>query len=1064
MEFVADLHLHSRHSRATAKTCDLHHFALWGRKKGVTVLGTGDVTHPGWREALRADLVPAESGLFRLRGSAERAVFDELHPTCHGPIRFALSVEISTIYKAGERTRKIHHLILLPDFEAVDRLVEQLSRIGNLHSDGRPILGLDSRDLLEMVLQSGEGAALIPAHIWTPWFAVLGSKSGFDAVDDCYRDLSSHIFAVETGLSSDPPMNWRVSSLDRFRLISSSDAHSPPVLARNAVVFDGEMDYFAILRALRTGEGYAGTVEFFPEEGKYHLDGHRKCEVRLEPEETRAHDGRCPVCGKPVTVGVMHRVEELADQPHGRQAPLAGPARHLIPLPEILSEVLGVGPKSKTVSRAYEILLSRLGPELEILQRRPLDAIQDASSPLLAEGIDRLRRGRVTREAGYDGEYGVIRLFDDEELERASAGGMLFDLPRPRRRRVRSAPKAGAFEPGATAGSPRRAGSEPRKARRDQPAVAPETREPATPTSLRARLDEEQRKAAEIVHGPLLIVAGPGSGKTRTLTTRIALLVKEHGVAPESCLAITFTRRAAGELRERLTALLGSDASGIPVHTFHGLGLELLRDHASAAGLAPTFRVVDDGERLELLKAEAGLGVRRARALLRDISVAKRSGRYPELAVKEESVGVLARVMGERGLLDFDDLVGRTADLLQAHPDLRARIRERFRFVSVDEYQDVDAQQVRLVRALCPADGNLCAIGDPDQAIYGFRGADASHLRRFATDFPGARVLRLTRNYRSGRSIVEASGQVIAAGPAEAVERRLQALLDTPERVVIHEAATDRAEAEFVVHTTEKLLGGHTFFSVDSGRTTGLRDSRLTLDLTFSDLAVLYRTDAQADALCEAFGRSGMPFQRRSHGRLSEHPGVRVLVARLVEDPGDGAISARLRTVADAAASAAKGGAVAEIRAATGMLEPLAEGAADDLPRFLSDLALGAEVDTWDPRAQRISLLTLHAAKGLEFRVVFVVGCEQGLLPLAFGGHVDPETVAEERRLFYVGMTRTIQQLYLCHARKRRWRGRIRERQPSPFLRDIEEQLLERSATRARSRRGRADDDQLKLF
>ncbi len=1056
MEFVADLHLHSRHSRATAKTCDLHHFALWGRKKGVSVLGTGDVTHPGWREALRADLVPAEPGLFRLRDEAEAAVVAELHPSCHGPVRFALSVEISTIYKAGERTRKIHHLILLPDFDSVDRLVETLSRIGNLHSDGRPILGLDSRDLLEMVLESGEGAALIPAHIWTPWFAVLGSKSGFDAVDDCYRDLSHHIFAVETGLSSDPPMNWRVSSLDRFRLISSSDAHSPPVIARNAVVFDGEMDYFAILRALRDGDGYAGTVEFFPEEGKYHLDGHRKCEVRLEPAETRAHEGRCPACGKPVTVGVMHRVEELADEPPGREAPLAGPVRHLIPLPEILSEVLGVGAKSKTVSRAYEILLSRLGPELDILQRRPLDAIRDASSPLLAEGIDRLRRGRVTREAGYDGEYGVIRLFDDEELERASAGGMLFDLPRPRKRRPKT-----PVAPVSSAPGPRPPRPEPPAVRPDVP---PSPREPSTPTSLRARLDEEQRKAVEIVRGPLLIVAGPGSGKTRTLTTRIALLIREHGVAPETCLAITFTRRAAGELRARLTELLGPEAERIPVHTFHGLGLELLREFASAAGLDPAFRVADDGERLDLLRSEARLGVRRAKQLLREISVAKRRGRYPELAAGDPHVGVLSRAMAERRLVDFDDLVGRTADLLQAHEDLRERIRDRFRHVSVDEYQDVDAQQVRLIRALCPPESNLCAIGDPDQAIYGFRGADASHIRRFASEFPGARALRLTRNYRSGRSIVEASGQVIAAGPAEAVERRLQALLDTPERVVIHEAATDRAEAEFVVHTTEKLLGGHNFFSVDSGRAAGLRDSRLALDLTFADLAVLYRTDAQADALCEAFARSGMPFQRRSHGRLAEHPGIRALVPRLADDAGGGPVSATLRAVAEEAAGEAKRGAAAEIRAAAGMLEPLAERAGADLARFLGDLAMGAEVDTWDPRAQRISLLTLHAAKGLEFRVVFVVGCEQGLLPLAFGDHVEPETVVEERRLFYVGMTRTIQQLYLCHARRRRVRGRLQDRQPSPFLRDIEEQLLERSTTRARSKRGRADEDQLKLF
>jgi DNA helicase II / ATP-dependent DNA helicase PcrA len=1050
MEFVADLHLHSRHSRATAKTCDLHHFALWARKKGVSVLGTGDVTHPGWREELKADLVPAEPGLFRLRDEADRAVLEQVHPSCHAPVRFALTVEISTIYKAGERTRKVHHVVLLPDFEAVDKLVEQLTRIGNLHSDGRPILGLDSRDLLEMVLESGEGSALIPAHIWTPWFAVLGSKSGFDAVDDCYRDLAPHIFAVETGLSSDPPMNWRVSSLDRFRLISSSDAHSPPVLARNAVVFDGERDYFAILDALRTGDGYAGTIEFFPEEGKYHLDGHRKCDVRMEPAITRANDGLCPVCSKPVTVGVMHRVEELADQPVGREAPLAGRARHLIPLPEILGEVLGVGSKSKTVSRAYETLLSRLGPELAILQERPLDAIREASSPLLADGIDRLRRGRVTREAGYDGEYGVIRLFDDEELERASAGGMLFDLPKPRKRRK---PR----NSGATVGLSGRV-FEP--ARPGKPTVAPA--ESSRPESLRASLDDEQRAAAEIVAGPLLIVAGPGSGKTRTLTTRIALLVREHGVAPEACLAITFTRRAAGELGERLGALLGEDAAKVPVHTFHGLGLELLREHAAAAGLEPGFRVADDTERLALLQEVTRLGKRKARKLLGDVSRAKRTGEIGALLASDGNAAALARALDERALLDFDDLVARTAGLLERDETVRAAVHGRYRFVSVDEYQDVDAQQVRLVRALVPDGGNLCAIGDPDQAIYGFRGADAAHIGRFASDFPGARVMRLTRNYRSGRSIVEASGQVIAAGPADAVERRLNALLDTPERVVIHQAATERAEAEFVVHTTEKLLGGHSFFSVDSGRTAGLRDSRMELDLTFSDIAVLYRTDAQADALSEAFARSGMPFQRRSHGRLAEHPGVRVLIEQLAAEPGDGPLAARLRAAEARAVEGRKPADVTAIRAAVGMLDPLAEVAGDDLARFVDDLAMGAEVDSWDPRAQRISLLTLHAAKGLEFRVVFIVGCEQGLLPLAFGDHVDPAAVVEERRLFYVGMTRTIQQLYLCHARKRRWRGRIRERQPSPFLRDIEEQLLERSATRAGGKRTR--DDQLKLF
>ena len=270
MRFHADFHIHSKYSRATSKDCDLEHLTFWGRKKGLTILGTGNFTHPAWRAELRDKLVPAEPGLFRLRPGLAQEVERLLPSACHGPTRFMLSVEISTIYKKGERTRKVHHLVIAPDFDTVERVVQRLERIGNLRADGRPILGLDSRHLLEIVLESGPDAYLIPAHIWTPWFAVLGSKSGFDAVEECYGDLSPHIFAVETGLSSDPPMNWRVSSLDRYRLVSNSDAHSPQKLGREACAFDTDLDYYALRRALETGQGYIGTVEFFPEEGNYH--------------------------------------------------------------------------------------------------------------------------------------------------------------------------------------------------------------------------------------------------------------------------------------------------------------------------------------------------------------------------------------------------------------------------------------------------------------------------------------------------------------------------------------------------------------------------------------------------------------------------------------------------------------------------------------------------------------------------------------------------------------------------------------------------------------------------
>ena len=427
MALYADLHIHSKYSRATSRSCDLHHLSIWARRKGIALLGTGDFTHAGWLAEIRDKLLPAEPGLFRLRPELEQLVAQEA--PLGEPTRFILSVEISTIYKKDDRTRKSHHVIFAQDVVHAERLIERLARIGNLAADGRPILGLDARDLLEIVLESGDAAFLIPAHIWTPWFSALGSKSGFDSIADCYADLAHHIFAVETGLSSDPPMNWRLSALDRYRLVSNSDAHSPAKLGREACVFDCPLDYFAIRRALETGERYGGTVEFFPEEGKYHLDGHRKCDVCLEPSETRARNGLCPACGKPVVVGVMHRVEELADRPEGARPEGAPDFRSFIPLVEILAELTGVGPQSKRVAREYAKLLTSLGPELYILEHAPLGDVAQKAPGLLAEGLRRMRAGNVIRNPGYDGEYGVIRLFQPEELEE-DATQFLFEAPK----------------------------------------------------------------------------------------------------------------------------------------------------------------------------------------------------------------------------------------------------------------------------------------------------------------------------------------------------------------------------------------------------------------------------------------------------------------------------------------------------------------------------------------------------------------------------------------------------------------------------------------------------------
>jgi DNA helicase-2/ATP-dependent DNA helicase PcrA len=1062
VRFHVDLHVHSKYSRATSRDLDLEHLAYWACRKGIGVVATGDFTHPAWRAEIKDQLVPAEPGLFRLRPELEANIIQQLPGACQTIPRFMLSVEISTIYKKGERTRKIHHLIYAPDFDIADRISASLARIGNITSDGRPILGLDSRHLLEITLESHPDAYLVPAHIWTPWFAVLGSQSGFESIVECYGDLSDHIFAVETGLSSDPPMNWRLSMLDRYRLVSNSDAHSPAKLGREATTFDTALDYFAIRDALKTGEGYVGTIEFFPEEGKYHLDGHRKCGVRLTPEETRAVGTKCPTCGGAMTIGVATRAASLSDRQEDAPPPeTAGTVSNFVPLAEVLGEIGECGPGSKSVERRYDRLVSTLGAELNILGATPIEDIARADSTLLAEAITRLRAGRVICDAGYDGEYGVIRLFEAGEMKRLSTGGTaLFDT-------AVSTPKPKAVAPLLTPGLGPAPSLAPNAAGTARAAIAPPAIEPvlaqaeadelplwtlqadadadaaaapgaalaATPrAAILDGLDADQRRAAEVVDGPLLIIAGPGSGKTRTLTHRIAHLIGECGVPAEACLAITFTRRAATEMRERLAQLLPGVAARIPIHTFHSLGLTILREQSAArpdaaagaiAGLASGFRIASEEERVKALAEALGVSERKADTRLRAISKATRTGSIaaadigaaagagaaagidasPELA---EAIRAYRHALSARNWVDFDDLVSLPLRALAADPALAAMYRERFRWISVDEFQDLDEQQYRLLALLTSPDANVCAIGDPNQAIYGFRGADASCFERFLQDYPRAVSVSLTRNYRSTGTIVTAATQLLASTALTSVVREMQ------ERITIQTTSTDRAEAEFVIQTIEQLLGGHNFFSIDSGRGRTTADSANTADgnatnavphaaaLGFADIAVLFRTDAQADALVEAFERSGMPFKKHTHKPCAARPDM-----------------------------------------------------TDD------DLALATEADFWDPRADRVSLLTLHAAKGLEFPIVFIVGLEDGVLPL-YWNELDEEAAAEERRLLYVGMTRAEDRLFLSRAQQRMWRGRVQELNASRFLRDIESELTrhERSAPIRR----RPEELQLRLL
>ncbi|HCC60092.1 MAG: DNA helicase UvrD [Candidatus Staskawiczbacteria bacterium RIFOXYC1_FULL_37_43] len=404
MKFVADFHIHSKYSRATSPLMNVDSLDNWARIKGIKIIGTGDFTHPAWLKELKEKLSPAERGLFKLKET-------------DSPVRFILTSEISCIYSKLGKVRKIHIIVFAPSFEAVEKINAQLEKIGNLRADGRPILGLDAKELAKIVLSSDQNCMVVPAHIWTPWFSVFGSKSGFDSLEECFEDYTKYIYAVETGLSSDPAMNWRLSQLDKITLISNSDSHSAPKIGREANVFNADISYKAIFDALKSKDPkkFLYTIEFFPEEGKYHYDGHRLCNLSLSPEESKKYNNICPRCQKPLVIGVLNRVEELADRSKGFVPENAIPFKSLIPLQEVIADSIKKSVVSKEVAELYNGLIKNLGSEFDILLEKNRQDIQKNSLPEIAEGVLRVREGRVNIEPGYDGVYGKIKIFPEND-------------------------------------------------------------------------------------------------------------------------------------------------------------------------------------------------------------------------------------------------------------------------------------------------------------------------------------------------------------------------------------------------------------------------------------------------------------------------------------------------------------------------------------------------------------------------------------------------------------------------------------------------------------------------
>jgi uncharacterized protein (TIGR00375 family) len=1084
MKFIADFHIHSHYSIATSKNLRPEYLDYWARLKGIQVVGTGDFTHPGWLKEMKEKLEPAEPGLFKLKDEYKKDLFFKAPNTPDSGVRFILTSEISSIYKKYDKVRKVHNVILAPDFETVEKIQQRLSKIGNITSDGRPILGLDSRDLLEIALECSDQIFFVPAHIWTPWFSALGNKSGFDSIEECYDDLAHHIFAVETGLSSDPPMNWMCSFLDKYTLISNSDAHSPEKLGREANLFDTDLSYQAIIQALKTSDPkqFLGTIEFFPQEGKYHYDGHRKCGISWDPVQTLKHNEICPVCGKRVTVGVMNRIVQLSDREDITKRKNRPPFYSLIPLKEILSEIIGVGPNTKKVSQAYNSLLQKTGSEFNALLNWSIDDLKEAANDALVEAIKRMRNREVYIKEGFDGEFGRIKVFHEDEKDIFKHQESMFsDLVKEKRVQYQTR-KMINFDL-----------EEYRrlvKTRMEQPQAEEKIKkqDKGKPELAWLRgLNQEQLKAAEHLHGPALVIAGPGTGKTRALTCRIANLIQSKNINPENILAVTFTNKAAGEMKERLRILLDnkSTVSKIQVSTFHAFGFSILEEYYEAAGRKKHFSIIDEADKERILHKYLGFDKKELKSISAAITAAKQNLKSPDEIEDKNTEEIFSKyetILKEENIFDLDDLMYHSVKLFMDHPQILSNYRNKYQWIMVDEYQDVNFAQYQMIRNLAPdAGSNLCVIGDANQAIYGFRGANVKFISKFIDDYPQAAVYKLIKSYRCSDSILRASSDVIQSGGFKKVS--MLKGLQKGVKIQIAPQGSDKSEAEFTARTIEKMMGGLRFFSMDSDIAQGDETENASL----SDFVVLCRINRQMKVLEKAFNDHSIPYQAiedipffRKEPissivdllKLSINPENNFLKNKLI----DKKIISRLKlaefddiiknksvknTVAaiiDNYFSAEK----ADNENSFQKLLNLTDDFGNDLEEFLKFAALGTGIDAYKPNVENVTLMTLHAAKGLEFKCVFIIGCEDGLLPYSLFENQKSD-IEEERRLLYVGMTRAKKYLFLSHAKKRFILGREYHLKRSPFLNKIEKELIELTKSEYK-KPVKKNDNQLSLF
>ena len=1039
MKFIADLHIHSRYSMATSKKLVPEHLEYWAKLKGINLVGTGDCIHPGWSGELNEKLTPIGNGFFRLKD--EYRLPESARLISSGETAFILTGEVSSIYKKNGRVRKVHNILFFPDFDSLSEVQRRLDREGNIRSDGRPILGLDPKIILEMMLEASERAFMVPAHIWTPWFSLFGSKSGFDSIEECFEDLSSHIFAVETGLSSDPPMNRLCSVLDNVRLISNSDAHSPERLGREANLFDCDFSYDGVLNALKNDDGFAGTIEFFPEEGKYHLDGHRACGVRLHPKESLEMKGICPVCGKPLTLGVLYRVYELADRDAPPEMP-HHPHRYATRLADIIAETRRVKSSgSQAVLREYMRCVESIGPEFHILLEADIGDIGAAGGALLAEAVSRLREGRLIVESGYDGEFGRIRFFGEDEIA-GHSGTQLFET-------AFTGESVQDKRPGLYEGVSANPVFENRQF--NDKRINSETEQ----DSLKQRKIESvsQKEAVAYNSGSSMVIAGPGSGKTRVLIDKTASLIINHKVEPQEIIALTFSNRAAAEISERLEDIKGG--AGVRVHTFHSLGLSIIRSTPELFEMdgEPLIFEEDDIPR-NILSAKSA---RAASAILKKITGYKEGISGYEKPPREfESYGEYLR---NNNALDLPDLVFRPAALFRKDAAFLERFRSGVKWLLVDEAQDINPVQLELVKLIISGGGvNLFIIGDPDQSIYGFRGA-VNPFESLADTLPEIKSFALDRSFRCPDEIL-ALGASVLGSP--------RGIKGTGSGTVITfmETASDRSEADWIASRIEALLGGVRSYSFYSGMSDSISGSAA---VSPEETAVLCRASFMFGPIADAFRNHGIPFRIIDNRSFLSREPYRECVSLLkkawraaAEEPDEKDEIVKMIIKGEPVSNLFRillidaGASHEDIEAA----ESFTHAFGNDFPGFLSSAAMRSGADDAAIYSRSVSLMTIHSAKGLEFRHVFIPGCEDGILPFTVFSGKDTY-LSEEARLFYVGITRAIEGLYLSSAKRRAYRSRVLKQPLSRFIERAGKGII---TFGQRKERRKNTDDQMTLF